>query len=1017
MIIERVRFFASYVAPKPEEVDYWIDLTANVYGGVIKYYNGYDWIKLDQESISEDYIRLRNKPILNGVTIEGDKTSADYGIPSQEDIDKTIQEVRDTVTELDKTVQEVIDNLTGTETEITKIEEDITNINNVLETIVGDSASNVIDKFNEILNFLTGYTDQQTLEDILNDLQAEFNTLIQGIEDDIDLAEKSLTAEINAVQEALDNHKLDYNNPHKVTKAQVGLSNVDNTSDINKPVSTAQQAAIDAVDADLETHITDYTNPHKVTKTQVGLTYVDNTSDLNKPISNATQAALDEEAAARQELREEVMGLITGTASGYIPVDEKGIANGVATLNENGLIPTDQLPSYVDDVIDVYAVYTKNDDGSFSNIQLYSDSSHQQPITGESGKIYIDITSDTNNLQFRWSGTEFAVITGSTIIGEVTGTAYDGGKGKALNDLVTIINGSDTTEGSFKKADADVLQAAKDYTDQELSNIEIPSSNFIITESDIANNIMPEDRLNLLNQAIANNSIICISLSDMFITLAYSVNSDNIAEFTNAVSDVSNSNSVYFIGVTFKINLTSGEVNIGDTVLNQFVFYKDSTKDNLFLSGDGSYKEITQPELATTSSPGLMPELEGDITYYLNGAGQWTKTLAGQYLMCNRTWASVDLILDSHYYGNIGSGQDGIYVRATNDLYLAPKSTVFTDNVTPTTGLIVKQNNIEPISSEILYNIGADTNRFQDLYLKGNAYITGTARCSGVMITDSTNDYVVLAGGGVKALSEIKTREYASLEIVGSNQDGSEPNGYIDFSYGGDNSMNFQYRIMANSSELAIKCYSENNKPDQIVFSVTADKYIYIGNDTNNFGISTNDTSCIKNGGHTLVFNGRGGYCHKKYYFLGGNSSQGSTNADLYIGNCKAVDGVISIADDVMIKHSFLSNGNASHTGSVSAASGFYDTSDIRLKTNISEINNTSEIKLVQFDWISSGKHSYGAIAQDVEKNYPELISEMEDDGQIYKTINYDALLCLKVAQLENKIKSLQKELEDLKNG
>lgn len=59
-------------------------------------------------------------------------------------------------------------------------------------------------------------------------------------------------------------------------KSQVGLGNVDNTSDVNKPVSTAQQAALDAL-----------------TKGDVGLDNVDNTSDINKPVSTAQQAAID----------------------------------------------------------------------------------------------------------------------------------------------------------------------------------------------------------------------------------------------------------------------------------------------------------------------------------------------------------------------------------------------------------------------------------------------------------------------------------------------------------------------------------------------------------------------------------------------------------------------------------------------------------------------------------------------------------------------------------------------------
>lgn len=116
-------------------------------------------------------------------------------------------------------------------------------------------------------------------------------------------------------------------------------------------------------------------------------------------------------------------------------VATKGKANGFASLDGNGLVPSSQLPSYVDDVIEVYATYDVSETGKLSNIKLYSDPDHANPITGESGKIYLNITQGEPSYQFRWSGTQFVDSnTSSLILGEVTGTAYDGGKGKALAD-------------------------------------------------------------------------------------------------------------------------------------------------------------------------------------------------------------------------------------------------------------------------------------------------------------------------------------------------------------------------------------------------------------------------------------------------------------------------------------------------------------------------------------------------------------------------------------------------------
>jgi len=85
-------------------------------------------------------------------------------------------------------------------------------------------------------------------------------------------------------------------NPHNVNKTEIGLPFVDNTSDVDKPVSTAQQAAIDFVEFTIGMHTSNTSNPHNVTATQVGLGNVNNTSDANKPLSTASISALSGKA-------------------------------------------------------------------------------------------------------------------------------------------------------------------------------------------------------------------------------------------------------------------------------------------------------------------------------------------------------------------------------------------------------------------------------------------------------------------------------------------------------------------------------------------------------------------------------------------------------------------------------------------------------------------------------------------------------------------------------------------------
>ena len=235
------------------------------------------------------------------------------------------------------------------------------------------------DKLDEKATGSDTYTKTEVDEKL--NLKADKATTLQGYgitdaytkaETDNKLSEKLNTEsaeETYATKTELSSHTENTDNPHNVTKAQVGLGNVDNTSDLSKPISTATQSALDlkANSADVYTksevdsklvekldtsvasttyatiatvdtkadadnvydkatvdeklnakldsttasttyatqttvngHISDTNNPHNVTKAQVGLGNVDNTSDLNKPISTATQNALNGKLSIKQ---------------------------------------------------------------------------------------------------------------------------------------------------------------------------------------------------------------------------------------------------------------------------------------------------------------------------------------------------------------------------------------------------------------------------------------------------------------------------------------------------------------------------------------------------------------------------------------------------------------------------------------------------------------------------------------------------------------------------------------------
>ena len=122
------------------------------------------------------------------------------------------------------------------------------------------------------------------------------------------------------------------------------------------------------------------------------------------------------------------IGLGNLTNDAQVKRSEMGVAGGVATLGTDGKVPSAQLPSYVDDVLE----YTNK--AGF-------------PTTGETGKIYV--AKDTN-LTYRWGGSSYVEISVSLALGETSSTAYAGDKGKALATRLT------TAEGNITSNDSDI---------------------------------------------------------------------------------------------------------------------------------------------------------------------------------------------------------------------------------------------------------------------------------------------------------------------------------------------------------------------------------------------------------------------------------------------------------------------------------------------------------------------------------------------------------------------------------
>ncbi len=145
----------------------------------------------------------------------------------------------------------------------------------------------------------------------------------------------------------------------------------------------------------------------------------------------------------------------TASEVGAIPTSAKGAASGVASLDSSGKVPSAQLPSYVDDVLEYAAK---------SNF----------PSTGESGKIYID---SSNNKTYRWSGSAYVEISASLALGTTSSTAFAGDKGNTAYAHATA-KGSAFASGLYKittNAQGHVTAATK-VTKSDITGLGIPSS-------------------------------------------------------------------------------------------------------------------------------------------------------------------------------------------------------------------------------------------------------------------------------------------------------------------------------------------------------------------------------------------------------------------------------------------------------------------------------------------------------------------------------------------------------------
>ena len=645
-------------------------------------------------------------------------------------------------------------------------------------------------------------------------------------------------------------------------------------------------------------------------------------------------------------------------------INSKGAPNGLASLNESGIIPSAQLPSYVDDVIEV---------DTFSNL----------PGTGESGKIYI--VQDTN-LTYRWSGTDYVEISKSLALGETSSTAYSGDKGKATTDKLnripdklitdTVNVNQSTTEAvlnftTYRQEAQQVGRNTLTITSATISQAGLMSSSDktkidkIITNGNGTKYLSDNGTYKEVSGGSSSSDINIIELQDIrdIISIVYH-------EKDRASSDIS---SVFGGSANFRSIVN----DILKTHTRYFFHVKDTPDTNCIqLSGVNAWKNIDNTQY----------ELHFIYNYYISNGNQRT---------CRRV-----TVIDSD-----NTDRNLFIVENVNDMYVLSKdrdrrksvSLVgegFDENHWYPVSFTADPNSIVPPCNLIIWN-SLNWNSLNNDSAGISPKPSWATNSGGfVLHIDMT---IIGDGFGQYTYARNKLNnwhgEWGGETAVGEMRQTTQTSTFYIYLRGGANyfytSDYADLKMTAHSSEVldGYNTYSIKDTQGDI-----KDFFTYVENDL--FG-EVKNLQIVHDNEFNFANDSIGGY--------------------VWINYRSRYDAVTSA------KAVYVGNGQAGADGAFGAihASGFFKESDVRLKSNIAPLNHTLDqicnIPTVEFDM--HDKHQIGTVAQDLENNFAEIVNT-DSDGM--KSVDYCMLGVVAiegVKLLRQEIEDLKKQIQELKNG
>lgn len=701
-------------------------------------------------------------------------------------------------------------------------------------------------------------------------------------------------------------------------------------------------------------------------------------------------------------------------------INSKGAPNGLASLNESGIIPSAQLPSYVDDVIEV---------DTFSNL----------PGTGESGKIYI---VRNTNLTYRWSGTGYVEISKSLALGETSSTAYPGDKGKATTDKLNRIPDKLITD--TVNVNQSTTEAVLNFTTYRQEAQQVGRNTLTITSATIsqAGLMSSSDKTKLdglKDQAGITSDIDAVQTnlethinnkSNPHKVTKNQVGLGNVDNTSDANKPISTATQTALNG---KFSATDGNAlkqrvdNIPELVATDITVDSDNDSVNISLDKtsivDGTLSGTTiNINSATASKAGILVPTDkskidkiitnGNGTKYLSDNGTYKEVSGGgesNIYMFSPT-ISGNGISEQDYNNFKEAANEGKVILVPNTLHDRKISGQFVPiNYHGTSTFTLSY--IRPLEE-------ADGTLVSDLcmvYIYNTYEIGGTA----VRITNAKNLIIPDVKTIVRPVSlqgqDAQSKINELFSSAGNFKDVVEDMlvNHTRYYFHFDNKL-------TNCIELG--CVNPWRNDARTSYEL---HFIVVYNTDNTY--YTSKVSVIYN---TDINN-------TKYHVT--NLIQSDNDLLSEIKNLQIVhDNEFNFANDSIgdyvwinyrsrydavtsAKSVYVGNGQAGADGAFGAihASGFFKESDVRLKSNIVPLNHTLDqicnIPTVEFDM--HDKHQIGTVAQNLENNFAEIVNT-DSDGM--KSVDYCMLGVVAIEGiklLKQEVEDLKKQIEELKNG